>query len=117
MFRSRSSLDSNWVASSERTFGLFANRYGPAIPEEGAIALRAVFYMYIPKSWSKTKQDLARQQKIFHTSTPDLDNLIKLVKDSCNKIIWKDDSQVVLEMGTKFFSDNPRTEISVEVLE
>lgn len=59
-------------------------------PLEGpvSVSVRAVFP--VPASWSKAKRDRA----FWKTSKPDLDNLIKLIKDSFNSIVWVDDAQV-----------------------
>lgn len=35
------------------------------------------------------------KNKNFHVTKPDLDNLIKLVLDALNGIVWEDDSQIV----------------------
>jgi len=48
-----------------------------------------------------------------HTKKPDLDNLIKLIKDACNKIIWKDDAQVVSIFAEKVYSETPRKEVII----
>ena len=48
------------------------------------------------------------------TATPDLDNLVKVVGDAINKVVYKDDSQVVLMEARKFQDkENPRTIVSV----
>ena len=43
----------------------------------------------------------------------DLDNLSKLVLDAGNLIVWRDDELIVHLCACKYFSDTPRTEISV----
>jgi Holliday junction resolvase RusA-like endonuclease len=67
--------------------------------------------MPIPKTMPKKHYHL-----IEHVKKPDLDNLIKLVKDCCNGIVWHDDSQVVKEECQKFYSwdSNPQTLIEVK---
>jgi Holliday junction resolvase RusA-like endonuclease len=42
-----------------------------------------------------------------HTVRPDLDNLIKLVCDSGNKVIWKDDAQIFWMHVQKEYGDYP----------
>ena len=43
---------------------------------------------------------------------PDLDNLVKLVKDALNGVLYRDDSQVShLEADRFLYDSNPRTEI------
>jgi len=43
-------------------------------------SFKIVFYLSMPKSWSKKKRDLMRGQA--HQETPDLDNLLKAVNDA-----------------------------------
>jgi len=77
------------------------------------IFLKIDFYMPIPKSFSKKKIEKAKHFLEFPAKRPDLDNLTKAVKDACNKIIWRDDAQIVAMQISKFYSDTPRTEVSI----
>ncbi len=44
----------------------------------------------------------------------DVDNLLKLVLDACNGLVWKDDKQVTKWGGEKFlYSEEPRTEVHI----
>ena len=70
-------------------------------------------YFSIPKSWSKRKQEQARLGTIRPTTKPDTDNIAKC-KDALNGIAWADDKQVVHEEVSKFYSDTPRLEITIE---
>lgn len=47
---------------------------------------------------------------------PDLDNLVKGIKDGCTKIIWHDDAQIVEMVVRKFYGMQPRAEVKIEVL-
>lgn len=64
-------------------------------PLEGALELVVDCVLPIPASWSKRKQEEARRNLLPHLSRPDVDNLGKLVMDSANGVLWKDDSQLV----------------------
>lgn len=59
-------------------------------PLEGAVAIKVDFFYQIPKSWSKQKKADAK----WHTSRPDIDNLLKSVLDALNGVAFFDDSQV-----------------------
>ena len=86
-------------------------------PFEGAVRLKAIFYMPIPKSWSKAKRKDAIDGKVCHTTKPDTDNLLKAIMDSLNGGIgYYDDKQVVEIIAEKLYSDNPRTEIELEAI-
>ena len=50
---------------------------------------------------------------VFHTQRPDLDNLVKLVKDALNGLAWHDDSQIVSLSANKLWTtETPRTLVS-----
>ena len=65
-------------------------------PKTGPLAVRIVFAMPVPESWSKKKQQQARSNELWHTSRPDADNLLKLVLDAANGVLWVDDAQLVM---------------------
>jgi Holliday junction resolvase RusA-like endonuclease len=85
---------------------------GSQAPLAGPLEVSVAAYLPIPKSWSKLKQESARLGRIRPISKPDADNLGKCV-DSCNKIIWLDDSQIVAMHLYKFYSDKPQLMIKV----
>jgi Holliday junction resolvase RusA-like endonuclease len=80
------------------------------IPAGTPIYLTLNFHMPIPASMSKK----VRLSNPKHTKKPDLDNLIKFVKDCANGILWHDVSQVVFIIADKFFSEEPKTCIRLE---
>lgn len=80
---------------------------------DSACVLNLVFHMPIPKSWSQKKRAQAIGGEIRHTSKPDLDNLIKAIKDGLNGIVWVDDAQVVRVVAEKKYSETPRVECCV----
>lgn len=90
-------------------------RHKPPQPLQGAIALGVKIFRSIPKSFSRKKHREALEQRVRPVTKPDLDNYLKLIKDSANGILWKDDSQVVEYLpGTgKYYGEVPRWEIEV----
>ncbi len=74
-------------------------------------------YRPIPKSFSKKKTAAAEAGQIRPTTKPDADNYVKGIKDALNKVIWKDDSQIVSVTVAKFYSQRPRIEVKVQELE
>jgi len=79
----------------------------------GPLALDVRAYVLVPASWSKKKRAAALKGEIRPTSKPDGDNMLKVVSDSLNLVVWTDDSQVVDARVRKFYSDAPRVEIEV----
>jgi len=76
--------------------------------------LRIFAYFTIPKRTSKKKWQQMIERNIRPTKKPDMDNIVKIIADSLNKIAYHDDSQIVDTMVRKFYSDNPRVEITIQ---
>ncbi|MEY5098772.1 MAG: hypothetical protein RJA36_1491 [Pseudomonadota bacterium] len=58
----------------------------------------------ITLSWSKRKKADAEANLIRPTAKPDSDNIIKLVSDAANKVVWVDDTQVVDIQLVRYFA-------------
>lgn len=84
---------------------------------EGQIDATIVAYYSIPKSTSKKKMGSMLSGEIRPTKKPDLDNIVKGVLDSLNGIAYKDDSQVVKVVTEKFYAEQPRVELQLQVRE
>ena len=77
-----------------------------------AVEMVIDFYLPIPQSWSKKKQLKAQNQELFPTSKPDLDNLVKLVKDALNGVMYVDDSAIVGIKAKKRYGIEPMTMVT-----
>jgi Holliday junction resolvase RusA-like endonuclease len=82
-------------------------------PYPEALALMATFFMPIPTSHSKKKQDEMLSGKIHHVKRPDADNMLKFYLDCMNGIAFVDDSQIVVPLVIKRYDNNPRIEITL----
>jgi len=80
------------------------------------IYLTLDFYLPRPKGHYKTSGDIKEKYiAVRHTSKPDLDNLVKAVKDSLKGIVWNDDSQVFYTISSKnYANDKPKVFITVK---
>ena len=96
-------------------------KYKPKRPYAGNIYLKLIFYMKRPKShfrsgkYSHLLKDIYKNE-IYHSYTPDIDNLIKYIADviqGINRIIC-DDSQICMLQAEKIYSINPRTEVVIQ---
>lgn len=81
---------------------------------KGDLKVTINFYFSIPKSTSKKKRELMLNGEIMHNKRPDIDNCIKSITDALNEIAYKDDNQIVILKASKFYSDEPRTEVIIE---
>ena len=79
-------------------------------PSDKAISLKIEFLYIKPKSWSKKKKETTQ----YHIVKPDVDNLVKAVKDALNGIAYKDDAQVVKIEAQKRYSDAEAVLVEIE---
>jgi len=87
----------------------------PGYVIDGPIWIGLGVLLPIPASWSKRKKTEAVAGRIFPTSKPDLDNVLKHVLDVMNGWWFKDDRQIVgLLPGTgKSYSLHPGYQIEI----
>jgi len=79
--------------------------------------LRILAYYAIPESASKKKKKAMEAAEVRPTKKPDADNVLKIVADSLNQLAYRDDAQVVDTQIHKFYSHQPRLEISIQNIE
>lgn len=100
----------------EETLNTFLLRYKPSTPLTVPVALGIRANFSIPKSWSNKKKAKAAANEIRPTSKPDLDNVLKHVKDCLTAMrFWEDDALVVEYLpGTgKYYGMAPSIEIEI----
>lgn len=78
-----------------------------------AVILSVTAFRSVPPSWSAKKRKAAIDQLLRPTGKPDADNVLKLVADALNKVVWADDSQIVEAHVYKKYSEQPRLEITI----
>jgi len=93
-----------------------AAKFAPVSLLEGPLQLEVKVYKPSLKSFSKKKTLAAEEGLLRPTTKPDVDNYVKGVKDALNKVIWKDDSQVVDLKVSKWYSEKPRIEVIIKEL-
>ena len=88
----------------------------PGHPLEGPLSLKVTAVLPVPMSWSGKKITEAESGKLRPTCKPDLDNLVKNIKDCLTACgFWHDDRQVVSLAAQKKYNDGhgPRWEIEI----
>lgn len=81
---------------------------------EGYVRLTVKAFYKIAKSDSKKIKEQKKANIIRPSKKPDIDNVVKLIADSLNDIAYKDDTQIVEIVAKKFYSENPRVEVTIE---
>lgn len=82
-------------------------------PDNAMLDMRIMAYYTIPASASKKRKRLMEDGDIRPTKKPDMDNIVKAVSDALNKVAFRDDSQVVDCQVRKFYSTQPRVEVTI----
>lgn len=79
-----------------------------SMPWNGPLGVTLAFYFARPTSKKNTTN---------HTTRPDIDNLVKLVCDAANGVLWDDDKQIVFLEASKHYCSTegePGIQITVE---
>lgn len=83
-------------------------------PDKEMLDMRIKAFYSIPKSVSKKKRASMLAGELRPTKKPDMDNVIKIIADSLNQIAYRDDTQIVDCQVRKFYSENPRVEVTIK---
>jgi Holliday junction resolvase RusA-like endonuclease len=86
-----------------------AQAMGDQAPFAGALAVSMRFQYPWPSSWSGKK----RERNRWRASRPDADNLVKLIGDSLNGIVWADDALIARIEVEKLYGASAFTQITV----
>jgi Holliday junction resolvase RusA-like endonuclease len=100
--------------------GYAAQQVGVEMIHNGPIALGITFYMPRTKSHFGTGKNAGTVKPsapTYHTAKPDLDKLVRCVKDALTGIAWKDDAQVsVITNLEKVYDVQPGAHITISKL-
>lgn len=91
-----------WVSSVR----IQAQQHAPDALWLGPISLELLFTIPKPKSLPKRRPSWAIRK-------PDLDKLIRSVKDALAGVIYKDDAQVIYESAKKEYGNAPGVEVVI----
>jgi len=82
-------------------------------PFTGALKATFAIYVEIPKSFTKAKRKAALEGIEHPTTKPDLDNIVKLLADAMNGIVYKDDKQIVSICVSKKYAEHASAHVYV----
>lgn len=81
----------------------------------GSIAATITAYHKVPKSYTKKRVQAIREGLEYPQKKPDIDNIVKIILDSLNKIAYEDDSQVTdLIVKKRFTEEVERVEFELK---
>jgi len=111
---SRAYTDKNTVSYENNIKAMFKRAHpNKSFPEGMMLDLRVIAYFGIPVSTSQKKRAAMIAGEIRPTKKPDADNILKIVADSLNGLAYHDDAQLVDTQIRKYYSANPRIEITI----
>lgn len=84
---------------------------------DGPLHLDLLITFPIPTSWPAEKKRLAMQGCLWHQSRPDLDNIIKIVGDALNGVLYDDDAQIVSVSAHKIYSQTPGITVFIKEID
>jgi len=96
-------------------YGLQTNNY--MFPDGSSLKMEINAYYAIPKSTSNKKRKQMLEDKLRPTKKPDVDNVVKIIADSLNKVAYKDDTQITDLVVKKRYSQQPRVEVIISETE
>ena len=108
-----------WKADAQAAMRIQLAEVGlsaPLVPE-GPVRVEVVAVFTCPKSDHRKREPRPRR---WHTKRPDLDNLVKAIKDAATSVCWLDDSQVVEVVASKIIGaqgEAPSIQLTVEALD
>jgi Holliday junction resolvase RusA-like endonuclease len=80
-------------------------------PHAGPFTIEIASTFEVPRSWTKAKRAAAIRGDIPHTTKPDADNLLKLIKDALINAAYRDDSQAFLVSASKQYGETAATTV------
>lgn len=92
---------------------LFATKYPDFMPLESDLIMKLEIWLLIPGSASKKKKELMEKAIIRPAKRPDIDNVIKTVFDALEGLAFRNDSQIVTVIASKFYSHTPRLDVKL----
>ena len=100
----------NWVRLS------FMQKYPKHLPSiffDKPLMVEIDVDFMIPKSFSKKKQELAKDGFLRPTVKPDCDNISKNLCDAMNGFVFPDDKQIVSLIVRKWYSETEKVTVKI----
>lgn len=89
-------------------------KYPRSKPIEGRVKVTIVAHFPLPKQASKKDKEQMLLGNIAPTKKPDIDNIVKIILDSLNKIAFKDDNQITKMEVEKVYDEEEKVYVKIE---
>lgn len=92
----------------------FKIKYPKYEPLEGRISVKIVAYFKPSKTTSKKLLSEMLEGKMSPTKKPDIDNIVKIILDSMNKMAFVDDNQITKLEVEKVYAEEEKVYVKIE---
>ena len=103
-FNGHAYTDGETKAYEQRVGLEFLKAGGELLPKEIPVGVKVTAYFRVPKSYSKRRKALCRENLELPLKKPDGDNILKIVCDALNGLAYQDDTQVAVMTVRKIYS-------------
>jgi len=91
----------------------FKEQFKDSILKGEPLSVDITYYLPFPKTMSKKEKEKRLNNCLRHFIRPDIDNLLKFTLDAMQGIIFENDSQITEIYASKYYSETPRTVITI----
>lgn len=105
--------DVQWRRAAEK---IFREAMAGAPPIQGPVQMNYTAIYTPPKGYTQAKAAAALAGELPYIKTPDLDNLLKMIQDAMNGIVFMDDKQICRIVTEKQYGVTDRTRVTVTPL-
>lgn len=99
--------------SAETLIGHLARQAAEGVILDPPIALDVRAYVTPPTKWHKADRVAAIATANHAAGRPDLDNIVKLIADALNGVVWRDDADVARITAARVYAAVARTDVSI----
>lgn len=86
-------------------------------PFSGPVEIELTILLPIPSSWSAARRKAALSGAVPAPKKPDFDNVLKIIGDGFNNIVWDDDAQITDGRWRKRYALMPKVIVTVRPLQ
>lgn len=92
----------------------FKLKYPKSEVFEGRLFVKIIAFFKVPKNTTKKERNEIAEGKKSPTKKPDIDNIVKIILDSLNKVCFKDDNQITKIEVEKVYSEEEKIYVRIE---
>lgn len=92
----------------------FKLKYPKSEVFEGRLFVKIIAFFKVPKNITKKEKNEIAEGRKSPTKKPDIDNIVKIILDSLNRVCFKDDNQITKIEVEKIYSEEEKIYVRIE---